>query len=278
MSINQLGRHHELAAFLRSCRARLSPELVGLPGGQRRRTPGLRREEVALLSGVSLEWYTRLEQGRDIHVSTHVLEGLVRALRLDTSERTYLFTLTRSSPPPVATFVPAPISPTFDQLLHQLGTIPACVVDARLTIVAWNAAFRAVFGDFATLSERERNMIWRIFTLLTQWQGSQEWEELARIALAQFRVAYGRFIDDPWWAALIAELSRVSPQFRELWIRHDVRSGPEGRKVMQHPLVGELTFDFFPLQTVDSSDLRLMMFTPRTNSGTAEKIGQLLQQ
>lgn len=278
MSTNQLewDHHQELVAFLRSRRARLSPEQVGLPRGARRRTPGLRRGEVAALAGVSLEWYTRLEQGRDIHVSAHVLEDLASVLRLDADERTHLFLLAHSSPPPIETFSPAQISPTFHQVLHQLGTTPACIVDAHATIVAWNKAFSAVFGDLATQSERERNTIWRIFTHPLFRPGNQEWEELARAALAQFRAAYARFTDDPWWTRQIAELSRISPEFRELWTQHDVRSVSEGQKSMHHPLVGELTFDFFSLQTVDSRNLRLLMYSPRSHSRTAERIERLL--
>ncbi len=277
MPINQLewNRHQELAAFLRNRRARLSPELVGLPRGARRRTPGLRRGEVAALAGVSLEWYTRLEQGRDIHVSAHVLELLASVLQLDVDERTHLFLLAHSSPPPIETFSPAQISPTFHQVLHQFGTTPACIIDARITIVAWNRAFCVVFGDFATLSERERNTIWRIFTHPLLRQGNQEWEELARSCLAQFRANYGRFANDPWWTRQIAELSRISPEFRELWTQHDVRSVSEGQKSMHHPLVGELAFDFFSLQTVDH-DLRLLTYMPRSRSRTAEKIERLL--
>src|SRR6266700_7303721 len=143
----ELDRHHELAAFLRSRRARVSPEKVGLPGGTRRRTPGLRRAEVALLAGVSPEWYTWLEQERDIHVSVQVLESLASVLQLDANERVHLFVLALREPPSVETFSPTTISPTFQQFLNQLGTIPACVVDARLNVVAWNAAFRVVFGD-----------------------------------------------------------------------------------------------------------------------------------
>src|SRR5450432_1935558 len=136
-----LDRHHELAAFLRNRRARLSPEQVGLPSGTRRRTPGLRRGEVAMLAGVSPEWYTWLEQGRDIHVSGQVLESLARALQLDTNERSHLFVLALRQPPPVETFSPPTISPILQQFLNQLGTTPACVVDARLNVVAWNTAF-----------------------------------------------------------------------------------------------------------------------------------------
>jgi transcriptional regulator with XRE-family HTH domain len=270
----ELDRHHELAAFLRSRRARLSPELVGLPRGQRRRTPGLRRTEVALLAGVSLEWYTRLEQGRDIHVSVQVLESLARVLLLDVNERDHLFLLALRQPPPVEKFSPTKISPTLQNFLDQLGAIPACVADPRSTVVAWNTAFCAVFGDYETKSERERNSIWKLFTLPSQ-QKNEEWKEFTLGALARFRAEYGRFIEDPWWARQIAELSRISPEFRELWARHDLRGVSEGCKSLHHPRVGELTFDFRLLQS-DSEHLHLMIYTPHSRSGTAEKIERLL--
>lgn len=272
----KLDRRHELAEFLRSRRARLSPEQVGLPRGTRRRTPGLRRGEVALLAGVSPEWYTWLEQGRDIHVSVQLLESLARVFHLDANERAHLFLLALRQPPPVEMFSPTTISPTLGQFLNQLGTIPACVVDARLNVVVWNAAFRVVFGDYGTLSERERNLIWRLFTSPLLPLGSEEWEEIARVYVAQFRAEYGRFINDPWWINQITELNQRSPEFRELWVRHDVLTVTEGRKSMHHPLVGELAFDFLFLQTVDSSDLRLLIHTPRSDSDSADKIEQLL--
>jgi transcriptional regulator with XRE-family HTH domain len=274
------NRHHELAAFLRSRRARILPEQVGFPRGTRRRTPGLRRAEVALLAGVTPEWYSRLEQGRDIHVSVQLLESLASVLQLDTDERTYLFLLALNQPPPIKTFSPMTITPTFQQFLQQLGTTPACVVDARLNVVEWNAAFHVTMGVrsgySAMMSERERNMIWRLFASPLLRKESEEWEKLARVFLAQFRAGYGRFINDPWWSTQIAELSRISPAFRELWARHDVLNRPEGWKSVQHPLVGELLLDFFLLQADDSCDLRLLIYSPRSNSGTAEKIERLL--
>lgn len=275
MNQAKLDRHHELAAFLRSRRARLLPEQVGLPSGTRRRTPGLRRAEVALLAGVSPEWYTWLEQGRDIHVSAQVVERLAGVLRLDPSERTHFFLLALRQPPPVETFVPPTVSPTVQQFLDQLGTSPACGVDARLNVIAHNAAHGAVFGNGAARSERERNLLWRLFTAPTR-RRNEEWEELARVYLAQFRVGYGRFINDPWWATMIAELNQISPEFRELWLRHDVLTMSSGRKTMHHPRAGILSFDFLWLQTVDSHDLRLLIHTPRPGSGTAEQIERLL--
>ncbi|MCA9905294.1 MAG: helix-turn-helix domain-containing protein, partial [Anaerolineae bacterium] len=259
MSTNQLelDRRHELAEFLRSRRARLAPEQVGLPRGLRRRTPGLRRGEVALLAGVSLEWYTWLEQGRDINVSSQLLESLARVLQLDANEREHLFLLALRQPPPIETYTSPTISPTLHQFLDQLGTSPACVVDTRSTVLVQNAAHCAVFGDYARLPERDRNLIWRLFTSPRAQEINADWEELARAYLAQFRAEYGRFVNDPWWTNMIADLSRVSPQFRELWAHHDVLNLAEGRKALRHPLAGELTFDFLWLQTVDSSGLRL---------------------
>jgi transcriptional regulator with XRE-family HTH domain len=275
MAINQLelDRHQELAEFLRSRRARLSPEEAGLSRGVRRRTPGLRREEVASLAGVSPEWYTWLEQGRDINVSVQLLESLARVLQLDDNERTYLFVLALRQPPPVETFSPPTISPTLQLFLEQLGTTPACVVDARLNSVARNRAHRVVFGDYEGQSERDRNLIWRIFT--QPGPKGPHWEEFARHFLAQFRAEYGRFVEDPWWAKQIAELSEASPEFRELWARPDVLNMLEGRKSIDHPQVGELAFEFLWLQEVNSPDLRLFVYTPRSKE-TADKIAQLL--
>lgn len=270
-----LDRHHELATFLRSRRARLSPEAAGLPRGTRRRTPGLRRAEVAMLAGVSPEWYTWLEQGRNINVSGQVLESLAKALQMDAKEREHLFLLAVRQPPALESFTTTTISATLRQFLDQLEAIPACVLDSRFNVVAWNAAYCAVFGDFAPLTGRERNLIWRVFMAPARPE-STEWAELLRVLAAQFRIEYGRFINDPWWTQQISELSQHSAAFREIWARHDVLTVSEGRKSMPHPLVGELAFDFLWLQTVESPDLRLLIHTPRRNTGTAEKITRLL--
>ncbi len=272
----ELDRRHELAEFLRSRRARLAPEEVGLTRGMRRRTPGLRREEVAMLAGISPEWYTWLEQGRQINVSLQLLESLARVLQLDTDERAHLFLLALRQPPPVKMYAAPTISPTLQQFLDQLATSPACVVDARLNIVGQNAAYRVIFGDYRTLSARERNLVWRIFTFPAARQYNEGWEKIAQVFLARFRAGYGRFINDPWWTEQIEELSRVSPEFRELWARHDVLDVSEGQKIFHHPLAGDLTFDILWLQTIDSGDLRLLIHMPRSDSDTAAKIAQML--
>jgi hypothetical protein len=142
--------------------------------------------------------------------------------------------------------------------------------------VLQNDSHCAVFGIYQAVTERDRNLVWRLFTGPLAQKVNAEWETLASIYLAQFRAEYGRFINDPWWANEIAELSEASPQFRELWARHDVVSVSEGRKTYHHPQAGTLVFDFLWLQTVDSRDLRLLIHTPHTGSGTAGKIAQMI--
>jgi transcriptional regulator with XRE-family HTH domain len=288
VSMNQveMARHQELAEFLRSRRARLLPEQEGLLGGARRRTPGLRRAEVAMLAGVSLEWYTWLEQGRDIHVSVQVVESLARVLHLDANERAHLFVLALRQLPPVESSAPPTPSPILLQFLDHMGAAPTIITDPRLTVVAVNAAFRVVFGVYMTpseqsdgdarMDERNRNMIWHLFTSPFMRREGKAWWDISRIYLAQFRAEYGRFITDPWWTEQITELSQISPEFRELWARHDVLTVTEGQKTMLNEQVGELTFDFLWLKAVDGSDLRLLMHLPRPNTGTTEKIAHLL--
>lgn len=277
MVANQLDleRHHELAEFLRTRRARILPEQVGLPRGTRRRTPGLRRGEVAALAGVSPEWYTWLEQGRNINVSVQFLESLARVLHLDENERAHLFLLALRQPPPVETFTPPIISAALQHFLDHLGTSPACAVDLRLNIVAHNAAHCALFGDHSNATEHERNLIWRLFTPAAQHINA-EWLRIARVFVAQFRAGYGRFINDPWWAEQIAELSAINPEFQRLWALHDVFNLSEGGKTMHHPVAGTLVFDTLWLQTADCTDVRLLIHTPRVGTGTAEKIEQIL--
>ncbi|MGJ3197710.1 helix-turn-helix transcriptional regulator [Peribacillus frigoritolerans] len=270
-------RHKELGEFLRNRRGRLIPEQVGLSRGSRRRTAGLRREEVAMLTGVSVDWYTRLEQGRDIQVSISVLESLTKALQLDAIERRHLFMLAHRQPPPEDVQPKATISPTLKNFLNQLGTNPGCAIDPRMNVVAWNKAFCVVYGDYEKMTERERNLIWSTFTssYFKEIKGEQ-WEEHALRFLAQFRAAYGRFIDDPWWTEQINELNRVSPEFRELWGRHDVLNTPEGRKLINHPIIGELGFEHISFQVIDSPDLQVLINIPIEEYNTSRKISQLL--
>jgi len=271
-------RLQELGDFLRTRRARLTPEAVGLPRGSRRKTPGLRRAEVAQLVGVSVDWYTWLEQGRPITPSTQVLERLVQTLRLDANERTHLFLLAQQQAPPALLQEPEIVSPALQHFLDQFGTRPAFVSGRRWDILAWNDAGCAVFGDFRRMTTRERNTIWGIFTNPLSRQYVVNWEEDARHLLAQFRSSCGRYPGDAQLTELIHDLMLASPEFRAWWPDHEVRSGQEGRKTLNHPQVGYLLFERLTFQVFDTPDLKVTVYTPLEEADTPRKMEHLLKQ
>lgn len=272
-------RRQELGDFLRTRRARLTPEEVGLPKGTRRKTPGLRRAEVAQLVGVSVDWYTWLEQGRAITPSTQVLERLVQILRLDTQERTHLFLLAQQQPPPTLLQEPEIVSPALQRFLDQFGARPAFVSGKRWDILAWNDAGCAVFDDYRRrTAPRERNTIWGIFTNPLARQQIVNWEEDARQLLAQFRSSCGRYPGDAQLTELIHDLMLASPEFRAWWPDHEVQSGQEGRKALNHPQVGYLVFERLTFQVFDTPDLKITVYTPLEEADTPRKVEQLLEQ
>ncbi|GCE07084.1 helix-turn-helix transcriptional regulator [Dictyobacter aurantiacus] len=272
-------RLHELGDFLRTRRARLMPEAVGLPRGSRRKTPGLRRAEVAQMVGVSVDWYTWLEQGRPITPSTQVLERLVQTLRLDVNERTHLFLLAQQQPPPAQFLEPEIVSPALQHFLDQFGARPAFVSGRRWDILAWNDAGCALFGDYSQMTApRERNTIWNIFTDPQARQFVVDWEEDARHLLAQFRSMYGRYPADAQLTELIHDLMLASPEFRAWWPDHEVQSGQEGRKALNHPQVGLLVFERLTFQVFDTPDLKVTVYTPLEEADTPRKLEQLLDQ
>ncbi|MDP4097606.1 helix-turn-helix transcriptional regulator [Paenibacillus sp. P96] len=273
----KVDRRQELAQFLRSRRERISPQHAGIMEGGRRRTPGLRRSEVAMLAGMSQDWYTYLEQGRDIQVSSEVLESLARVLQLNTNERKHLFLLAHRHFPVEEKSSEVRISATLQHFLDQMEIHPASVIDARLNIVGWNNAFRSVYGNYDELSERERNLVWITFTsdYFRQIKG-EHWEEAALRCLAQFRAGYGRFVEDPWWSQQIAELSAISEEFKAMWQRQEVIYAPEGLKQLDHPVAGELTFHNLSFTANESPELQVVINMPFEGTDTAEKVRQLL--
>ncbi len=271
-------RMHELGNFLRTRRARLTPEEVGLPRGSRRKTPGLRRTEVAQMVGVSVDWYTWLEQGRSITPSTQVLERLVQTLRLDANERTHLFLLAQQQAPPALLQETESVSPALQHFLDSFGPRPAFVSGRRWDILAWNDAGCAVFDDYRLRTGRERNTIWGLFTNPLSRQYIVNWEEDARHLLAQFRSNCARHPEDPQLAALIHDLMLASPEFRAWWPDHEVRSGQEGRKMLNHPQVGYLVFERLTFQVFDTPDLKITVYTPLEDVDTPRKVEQLLAQ
>lgn len=270
-------RLHELAQFLQTRRAHISPEQAGLPNGGRRRTSGLRRAEVALLSGISVDWYTWLEQARNIQVSAQVLESIVRALQLDSIERKHLFLLALQRPPADLTPVENVISPMLQSFLDQQGTSPALVTDQRLNVIAWNKVASMLYGNYEAMTERERNHIWRTFTSPYVRQMLREtWETHARHKLAQFRSNYGKFAGDPWWMEFIDELNRASEEFRAWWPQHDVLNGPEGMKINYHPTAGRIEFNQISFLVSDAPHLTVTINIPSNDDDIISKLSKLL--
>ncbi len=271
-------RLQELGDFLRTRRARLAPEGVGLPRGSRRRAPGLRRAEVAQLAGVSVDWYTWLEQGRPISVSTQVLESLVQALHLNVNEREHLFFLAHQQPPPERAMEPETVSATLQHFLDHQGVSPAFVLGRRWDVVAWNEAARVVFGDYEQMTTFERNSVWLMFTSPNPRQRLVNWEGHARRVLAQFRATCGRYPGDPRLTELIQNLLLRSPEFRAWWPDHEVLGRPEGRKTFNHPQAGYLMFEHLTFQMFDAPDLKVNVYTALDEADTPAKISQLLSK
>jgi transcriptional regulator with XRE-family HTH domain len=252
-------RRRELAAFLRTRRDRLTPEDVGLPPGYRRRTPGLRREEVAQLSGVGVTWYTWLEQGRPINASAQVLEAVARTLRLDESEHAHLFTLA-GVPDPRAR-VERGCEPAVRELVEAMDPYPAMLVTSRYDILAWNRAEAALKGDYSELPQRYRNILWLLFTQ-PAWRRMLVDQDDVAYVVAKFRGAMAEHIGEPAWTQLVEDLCSASPEFAELWERHDVASGTSRTKRFLHPEVGLVSLIATGLTLSERPGVRLVAYTP----------------
>ncbi|CAI6081833.1 hypothetical protein COHCIP112018_03442 [Cohnella sp. JJ-181] len=275
---DQRQRQRELALFLKTRRERLGPEQVGLPRGGRRRTPGLRREEVAMLAGVSADWYTWLEQARDIQVSAQVLDGIAAALRLDAVERRHLYLLALRQLPADPQPTDGAVPRTLRLFLERQMPCPAIATDQRMDVVAWNRMAGLIYGDYDAMSPRERNTVWRTFTSQAMRELLRDgWERHARHRLAQFRAGYARFAGDPWWMAMIEDLALESPEFGAWWPAHDVLDGPEGTKRNYHPEAGLLVFEQVSLIVSDAPHLTVTVNMPSAEGDTSAKLAQLLR-
>ncbi|CAG7629651.1 hypothetical protein SBRY_20586 [Actinacidiphila bryophytorum] len=271
----------ELGAFLRSRRERSEPSAVaaGLPAGGRRRTPGLRREEVSLLSGVSLTWYTWLEQGRDINVSPQILLALARALSLDAVERDHLFRLAGAEPPPaVRTAAASPMSPAVRAFLDAQSPNPAFVIDRCFDVLAWNDAEQALVAGRLDVDrpQSELNVLWLMFTepglrgLFDDWDGEVRW----LTAMLRGQAAYE--MDNPRFAELIDALLGASPLFRELWAAHDVQVFRSSVRRFHHPVVGQLDLSYVRLAVEDDPGRSVVVHFPEPGSPTQERLRRLV--
>jgi transcriptional regulator with XRE-family HTH domain len=270
----------ELAAFLRARRHALRPIDIALsPDARRRRTPGLRREEVAELAGIGASWYTRLEQGKDVRLSPRALRGVAEALRLTPAQREYVFALARGETLGVEPAPTATVSPTLQDVLDAQGPNPAYVTNGRLDLLAWNRAALEVFGVFGRafpeIPPEERNVVWLIFTDDSR-RLLLDWEQHAQRVLAQFRDASRYFVDDPWFPAFVERLRRRSPEFAAWWSQHDVGRVQATFKVVDHPAVGQVALKQTVLQVVDDNPaLYVIIYTPAPDTDAADKLAKL---
>ena len=255
-------RREELAAFLRSRRERITPEDVGLPGGHRRRTAGLRREEVAQLAGVGVTWYTWLEQGRPIRASVQVLEAVARTLRLDAVERQHLFRLAEVPDTAIPDDGGLRPPPQIRAILDKLNPMPASVVTERFDILAWNAAYAVLLPRTAEDPPAQRNTLLYCFTRSECCSAIENRADQRAAMVAQLRAAYGHHVGDPAWTGFIRRMEAASPEFAAMWATQDVAQPAYRAKVFRHPLYPrlEMTSASFAVQTAPGT--RMIVYTP----------------
>jgi transcriptional regulator with XRE-family HTH domain len=255
------SRRRELAGFLRSRRERLRPQDVGLPPTGRRRTPGLRREEVAAVAGVGVTWYTWLEQARNVTPSPQVLDAVARALRLDEHERAHLFVLAGTAPGRAAEPLPV-VSPQVTELLRQVEPLPAVITNARYDILAYNRVYRFAVLDLDEVPADRRNTL-RLLLTDPAWIASAVDRDrtLARL-VSQFRAGFAEHVDEPAWQCLVQRLLGESEEFRRLWERHDVEYPQPSVKTVLSPRAGLLRLTITHLWLDRHLSRRMSVYTP----------------
>lgn len=267
----------ELGAFLRSRRERLAPEDIGLPSGSRRRTPGLRREEIAVLAHISTEYYVRLEQGRAPRPSGEVLAGIAGALRLTDAESEHLHVLAGTAPIRTSRHR-RDVRPSILALLERLPQTAAFVTSATFEVLAWNGLAAVLMEDFGALDVADRNLARRVFLEPAGREGAlygiSDAAEFRHHCVSQLRAALARYPADRAVAGLVAELREGSPEFARLWERHDVQAAPMLTKTFHHPVVGDVTVDCDALALPDR-DQHLVLYSAPAGSRDAEALAFL---
>lgn len=260
--MNDDERRLALGHYLRKLRTSVSPLDVGLSNGHRRRTEGLRREEVAQLANIGPSWYTRLEQGRNIRPSVSVLESLAAALRLTPDERRHLFFLAGESLPPCLPAEEERVDAVIQRMLDELLPNPAYILGRKWDFLAWNKAADAVFSITQPLPPHPYNLIWRHFTDPDWKTGSEDWEAVSLKIVTEFRASRARYLEDASFGILIDDLKKESPDFTRLWSRHEAPSALDGYKKLLHPDLGALEFEHITLQFPNDPDRRMMIYMP----------------
>ncbi len=266
----------QLSDFLKSCRARTAPASVGLTPASRRRSKGLRREDVAALAGLSATWYTWLEQGRDVHPSERVLERLSAALGLSSAERDYLFMLTQKRPPPLAPASGDEVRPAVRRMLDAVN-VPALVHTRRWDVIAWNATWSHCFRDFGTRPASERNLLKILLTGADFQRNPSEHEEIARRVLAKARLDYSQSSDDPAFDRLIEELTAACPIFHRLWRSSEIVNCSEGVYTTAYGEAGDVAFEHTSYTIEGAPHLRLLMFCP-ADAASGRNLSQVMRQ
>jgi transcriptional regulator with XRE-family HTH domain len=264
----------EFGRLVRQRRERVTPDSVGMPAGGRRRTAGLRREELAMLAGISTDYLTRLEQGRATAPSAQVVESLARALRVDDAERDLLFRLAGHATPG-RDVVPARITPSVQRLLDRMAHTPVAVFDAAFTLLTANAAYNALVGDTTAWRGLERNAVWRHVTGATNRivHSRDELADLVRYQVAELRLVVAKYPADRQLARLVRDLHAAGPAFGELWASTDPTGprDPSRRKTVEHPEVGPIRLDCDTL-VVAGDDLRIMVYTAEPGTEDADRL------
>jgi len=268
---NEQRQRMELARFLRIRRQRLLPEQVGLPSRARRRTPGLRREEVAEYIGISTTWYTWLEQGRAIHVSAEVVEQLARLLQLNGDERAYFFHLARHSLPPTRPLAPAAVPQVLRDLLTTLDPCPAHIRDRQWNVLACNRA-ESFLVDWFAFPPSERNILWHHFTNPAFRRLLVNWERDSRSVLSEFRMESAEQAQEPWLTSLVSQLRQRSAEFRDWWPLHEVRQERELPVELEHPDVGRLVLQPVTVLFTTQEHLVMRILMPLEGAETAAKL------
>ncbi|MDC7767115.1 helix-turn-helix transcriptional regulator [Priestia aryabhattai] len=278
--MNDKTRLEALSTFLKAKRAQIKPESIGLPAGTRRRTPGLRREEVAQLAGVSTTWYTWLEQGRDIKVSSIVLDCISTALQLNSDERDYLYDLALETKLEIVhpKKDQLELNPSLNRILAELTYCPTIVTDRHCHIVGWNPAAAHVFLDFEQIPNDQRNLIQLVFARKELKALAVNWEHFAKGFLAIFRTYYGHYLGDEWYNQFISQMSHLHPEFEALWNESQVSKAPEMVIEFRHAKAGKMLFNLTSLQVQGDMDLRCSIYTPVEETDTENKLKRLMKR
>ncbi|MFC7386917.1 helix-turn-helix transcriptional regulator [Sphaerisporangium rhizosphaerae] len=256
-----VSRRGELAAFLRSRRERIAPADVGLPPGLRRRTPGLRREEVAQLAGVGVTWYTWLEQGRPINASVQVLDAIARTLRLDTAEREHLYRLADVPEVPQNDGC-GRLEPEVHTILAGLDPLAAVVYNSRYDVLAWNSTYALLFPTLVGGDLPERNAVWQCFTCPECCNPVRNLQDERGLMVGMLRAAFGRHLGEPSWVDFVRRLSAASPTFARMWASHDVAKPGTRMKIFQRSGVGLVRMASTSLTLATPPETRVVVYTP----------------